>query len=350
MFVAIKTGDQSRITSIASQWDGQETTLRELTDSGQLICPGCNQPLWLRVGKTRRRHFAHRSLAECPLERQSSEVLEAKAQLYEWLETKYPGSVNLDMPVGVPGGNKIIDLLVEARSGRKFAYWIFDRQQRSRNDFLAYQQQAGVHVHFIHTESTLKIDPAKDIVLTASQREFIARSEFDAPVDWCGRGHLHFLTGETSKLRIYRGLHCVHQPNLYQWTVVRTHRLADALISPHTGEIVFAEDVAARDDGRRKNMQEDVSGRTARPGFPPAGPEESEPDTTRAVVLDQSPASEQKPDEPPINFNGPFCCEDCGTMTTHWSTATPSAGTCVCKGCVKKRWDKNVSGENLGHQ
>jgi competence CoiA-like predicted nuclease len=138
MFVALQAKDRTRVTSIASQWDERLEVLRELTSGGHLICPGCEQRLWLRIGIKRRRHFAHRHLADCPLGNQSAEVLEAKAQMFEWLEKKYPGKVNLDLTIGVPGWSKVIDLLVEAEPGRKFAYWIFDRQQRSREEILAH--------------------------------------------------------------------------------------------------------------------------------------------------------------------------------------------------------------------
>ena len=46
MFVALKAKNRSRVTSIAPQWDDRLNALRELTNTGQLICPGCEQPLW----------------------------------------------------------------------------------------------------------------------------------------------------------------------------------------------------------------------------------------------------------------------------------------------------------------
>jgi hypothetical protein len=50
------------------------------------------------------------------------------------------------MAIGAPGCDKLIDLLVEAKAGRKFAYWTFDRQQRARSEILACQALPGVHV------------------------------------------------------------------------------------------------------------------------------------------------------------------------------------------------------------
>lgn len=335
MFVAINLKNRSRVTSIAAQWNNRLELLRELTDSGQLICPGCEQLLWLRIGQKRRRHFAHRRLADCPLENQSAEVLEAKAQLYEWLESKYPGHVHIDMAIGVPGWVKPMDLLVEPEPDRKFGYWVFDRQQRSRFDLLAYRRLPGVNVHFIHTESTLTIKPEAGIVLTASQREFITGSDFDRAVAWRDRGHLYFILGEESKLCIYRGLHCVHKPNVYQWAVERSRPLSEALINPRTGEIVFPEDVEARDERQRQLAEAHTDQHKTSPACH-AG----------AGVTNQSPVTEPKPSTQPMNLNGPFRCEDCGVETFDWSISTPSAGTCVCRNCLKKRWGQNMASQS----
>ena len=265
MFVALRTTDRSRVTSLAAEWDNRLGALRELATSGQLICPGCEQRLWFRIGSRRRRHFAHRHLADCPLAHQSAELLEVKAQLFKWLETKYGDRVHLDMAIGVPGWDKLIDLLVEAAPGRKFAYWTFDRQQRSREDLLAYHRLPGVQVHFIHTQSTLVRHSPTEIALTASQRDFITSSEYDSSTGSGGYGHLHFLEGQDSRLRIYRGLRCVHGPNLFAWEALREDLLSAARISPKTGEIVLAEDVAARASWKKKLEDEKRARRAARP-------------------------------------------------------------------------------------
>jgi hypothetical protein len=340
MFVALRTTDGSRVTSLAAQWEQRLEALRELATSGQLVCPGCKQRLWLRIGLKRRRHFAHRQLADCPLAHQSAELLEIKAQLYQWLESKYPGKVHLDMPLGVPRSDKLTDLLVEAERGRKFAYWTFDRQQRARDAFLAWRGLPGVHAHFIHAQSTLVQHSETAIALTASQRDFIGFSDFDAAVG--SGGHLHFLDGENAKLCIYRGLWCVHAPNLYRWEVLRQEVLSAARISPKSGEIVFPEDVAARDE-----WQQSVQ-RAKSPPPPPTPPPPSPapvptaartPHPRRTVEAPPAPAPAEipKPAPPPLNLKGPFRCEDCGVLTMAWSSLNPAAGTCVCRDCTTKR-------------
>lgn len=250
MFVAINTTDRTRVTSISSKWDSCVDALRELASSGQLVCQGCKQKVRLKAGDQRRRHFAHQHKSDCPLAHQSREVLEAKAQLYEWLETKYPGKVHLDMPLRVSGQSEIADLVVESEADCKFAYWVFDRSRRSRHALLFLQREAmGVCVHVIHTHSALKLmSDGAEIGLTASQRDFIAHSEFDKAVTAYAGGHLHFivtLPGKLPEIAVFRSLNCVHKPNVYRYDALRRNHLSLALISPKTGEVVLTEDVEA---------------------------------------------------------------------------------------------------------
>jgi hypothetical protein len=239
MFVAIRSNDAGRVTSIDPTWDNQAHLLRDLAQSGELLCPGCRQQLWLRTGEVRRRHFAHRSLTDCPLENQSAETMEVKAQLYLFLQKKFPDAVALDKAIGNPDLDKRADLLVETGSGIKFAYWIFDREQRDREAFFPYRYLDGVSAHFIHTASTLRQNSIDQVQLSASQRAFISSSDFDMAVAREGAGHLSFYQVETSNLLIFRGLYCVHRPNLYRWGAFRQGCLDYALISPKTGEILF---------------------------------------------------------------------------------------------------------------
>lgn len=331
MFVALKAKDRTRVTSIASEWDDAEDTLRESTAAGELVCPGCEQPLWLRTGTCRRRHFAHRSLADCPLEHQSPEVMEVKALMYRWLATKYPGKVHLEIALGIAGRDRTLDLVVQAEAGTKFAFWVFDRQQRDRDIMFSYRDLKGVSLHFIHTASTLKLKDPDQLMLTASQRDFIATSEFDSGLAPEGRGHLHFCSAEDSTVSIYRGLYCVHKPNIYRYAVLRSGSLESALISPKTGEVVFAEDVEARKVWRRSHYSKPPPvTRTKAVTVPLPAEPRTDPDT----------GTDSDTDEPCFNINGPFRCEVCGAVTTDWSQATPLAGTCICRPCIRRRRDK----------
>jgi hypothetical protein len=388
MFVALNIKDRTRVTSIDPDWDDLVETLRELVRSGQLVCPGCKQELWLRTG-IRRRHFAHRSLADCPLESQSAAVWETKAQLYLWLQTKYPGHVQLDKAIALPGGEKVADLVVEPESDRKFAYWVFDRQQRDRQQFLDYHSSKGLRLHFVHTFSTLTSLGPRKLALTASQRDFIRKSGFDDCLTIGGDGHLHFFNNDNSTMTICRGLWCVHRPNVYTSEVTREDPLSNALISPKTGEIVFPADVEARQVWLQalKLQQKEKAARLAalraqprKSAFieprtkPPVGvqpepepvergdpeteqPEEAAPpdiegETERnelnqtAPELTEESANPDETEEQSMNINGPFRCEDCGQETTDWSIAAPSEGTCVCRKCTHERWLRRTNDQH----
>ena len=130
MFVAKDKETGARVTSLDPVWRSRDDALRALANSGQVVCPGCAQTLRFRVGNFRRQHFAHRKLSECPLSRQSPEVLEAKAQLYEWLCSKYPGKVEMDVDLNVPRWKRSADLVVRPAETKVFSYWVFDRTPR----------------------------------------------------------------------------------------------------------------------------------------------------------------------------------------------------------------------------
>jgi len=329
MFVALNTKHRTRVTSIDPKWDNAEEALRELAAAGELVCPGCEQFLWLRTGTSRRRHFAHRSLADCPLAHQSVEVSEVKAQLYRWLQAKYPSKVSLDVTLEVGGRGMNMDLVVERENGAKFAYLVFDRQQRDREDIFAFHGTKGLALHFIHTTTTLKVEGGESLLLTASQRDFIQVSRFDSGVGLGGRGHLYFVSPEESTVSIYRGLYCAHEPNVYRYGVLRFGTLNSALISPASGEIVFDEDVKARKAWQERQTAKPLATASAQPASIPA-PVKPE----RKVVVTE------KTEEPSMNLEGPFKCEDCGAVTKEWSQASPSGGTCICRACSKKRWVK----------
>lgn len=324
MFSALNDSDQSRVNSIAAQWDDHEEDLRELTRSGQLVCPGCKQLLWLRTGDVRRRHFAHRDLSECRLGKQSSEVLEAKAQLFEFLESKFPGRVQIDLELDMPGIENVPALVVEMEDGRRFIYWIFDRQIRNRNGYLKPRENKTERIHFIHTESAWSLGTERGIVLSASQRHFISYSDYDLALNRPGIGHLHFFSTKDSTLRIYRGLHCIHGPALHDWEELREGSLESALVCTENGEFVFNDDVVAREQ-RKQNPGSSMSNHSRRP---------------HAIIRHDGHVSESasKAAELASHLNRPLRCTECGVETRKWSSANPAEGTCICKECNHRRW------------
>jgi len=357
MFVALDKDSGKRVTSIAAEWAERMEVLRERVRGGLLVCPGCGQPLWFRVGKKLRPHFAHRQSGDCPLAHDSNEVREAKALLYGWLETKYPGGVELDADFWIAGNKYSADLEVVDGDGRRFAYWVFDRAKRNRDRLFEAGELRGVIHQVIHTESTHNEGDGSRIHLTASQREFATVSGYDA-FEYPALGHLHFLDSRDGTLRIYRGLSCVHSPASHAWEDLRTEELRSALVSPKSGEIVVAADVEAREvfreererGHRHRTRKQKKRNRGAATRKDPEEKKEHERKRPSQIEIPVRPALEPRPfvdspqgDPPPRKeplINQPLCCKDCGTITTDWSQGSPGLGTCVCRDCTMKRFAK----------
>ncbi len=329
MFVAVNTSNRARVTSISSEWDGQVEALRDMTSNGELVCQGCEQLLWLRTGEKRRRHFAHRTLKDCPLAKKSPEVLEAQFHLYRWLDGRYPGKVELDLAPPGANGPAIVDIHVKIGSEKTVLFWIFDRQQRNRQWMIDSAQLPGMLTQFVHTESTLKLHSDDEIALTASQRDFIVCSDFDRSVGMGYRGHHYFLNSKDGTLSVFRGLRCVHAPNLFGWQLKREFQVMDAELQEETGEIVCAEDLTDLMEWREAITHEVNS---------------------KSKMLHKWQETVESEDalkkDALIFLTGPFRCEDCGEMTSDWTSSKPGAGTCVCRRCNEMRWrDKDADAQ-----
>ena len=368
MFVAkdIKTGDQ--ITSLNPVWGSRFEELRSWANSERLVCSGCAQTLRFRIGSHRRPHFAHRVLSECPLSRQSAEVLEAKAQLYEWLCTQYPAKVEMDVDLHVPEWERTADLVVRLDDGKVFSYWVFDHTPRNRSPLCRYVSR-NESAHVLYTESARKLsDQGDTLLLPAALRDFIRQSLFD---ERHKSGHLYFLDTEHHQVLIYRGLDCEHSPNRYSWDLLHELDWTACKISPRTGEIV-----AAGETERKPKLspvyvvREDAA--TLQISAPPRERSTTLADLAKAAQADNPPRRESpapprersitladlakgaRADNPPrreppapskertqsmttVDWDKrPLVCELCGRSTTDYISAQPGLGICICRECRLK--------------
>lgn len=355
MFVALDRVSEKRICSLDDVWTARADELRRWTVDGRLVCPGCEQLVRFRRGKRVRAHFAHRVLSECPLSKQSAEILEAKAQLYGWMTGKKRGQVEMDVDMRIDGWDRVADLTLTLAPDRMFAYWLFDRQQRQRHGLLAEAKRRSGRFHFFHTQSAFNRHSRKRLALTASQRDFMWRSDYDTSETNREEGHLCFLSGDSGTVQLFRGLALVHPPNLYGWSIHRSGPLESALIDPLSGEIVFQEDLENRkqwqleQERKRKEADERKErARAARKKF-------EEAEKKRVASLRQHADAMRAPGKAALrvaaankpgpeaelrayeHLNGPFRCEQCGKMTKEWTTAVPSAGTCLCRECFYRK-------------
>lgn len=368
MFTARSIDTNAWITSIDPEWQGREEELRECARAGRVVCPGCGQLLHFRFQQQqkdevrRRPHFAHRAKSECPLENQSAEAMEAKALLYEWLQSKFPGDVVMDWPVEMAGWDRPADVYVKTGRKRPLAYWVFDRGVRDRCAFVqrVARHEDGFACQVVWTGATMAFHESGELKLTPTQRDLMSHGDYDNPH---GGGSLTFLDAGTGVITSFRGLHLTHSPNLHRWSLRREGTLSTAKVDPNSGEILFQEDLDALRDWKveeqrrqeeeklrqekerqRKAEQEKKWAEAAR-RLQPLGelmgmPIKEPRSPTRTSEPSHSGHHSYPPPRPPepsmewAVLRQELECERCGRVTTDWVSATPSGGTCVCRACM----------------
>ncbi len=318
-------------------------TLKALGRKGGLVCPHCGQELRVRLGELRRPHFAHKSLEDCPFQKESAEVMELKALLYGFFRQQIGCAV--DMDVSLDGGDLLgglfSDLLVETEAGTRFGYWVFDRNRRDRHLLLDAAEASGMTPMVILSGSMLTFDPeGASLLLSTTLRYVIQRSPFDEGFGAGRGGHLHFLN-DAGMLTTFRRLHCVHLPNVYEWEVRRETPLQKVRFDPNSGDFVVEEDVAdrlefvrleqereekrRREEAQRKKAQEERLSRIPKV-------------YAEAPLKHHRPARVLEPQKPYVNrFNQRYPCKYCGVETSDWVKWLPSESACVCRECNAKR-------------
>ena len=343
MFVAFSKSDERRINMLDSSSPRRIDSLRESAHSGGLTCPHCGQEVWVRQGKVRRPHFAHKSLQDCPFQKESAEVTEVKALLYGYFRNQPVAGVEMDLALdGEDGAGKLfLDLLVETQDGKRFGYGVFDRNRRDRHVLLEAAVAAGMIPLVIHTESVLSTHPEGDcILLSKSMRDLIDRSPFDHGSGAGRGGHLHFVS-EVGVLTTFRQLGCVHGPNLFEWKIKREAPLRDVRFDPDSGDLVLEEDVADRMERERLEREREEQRRRREEERKKAEEERKSriQNLYREVRRERHrPRKVREAPKPYVNrFNQPYLCVDCGVETRDWVKLLPSGNACICRACNAKR-------------
>ncbi|MCC5847839.1 MAG: hypothetical protein JJU29_07065 [Verrucomicrobia bacterium] len=366
MFSAKWISQDQLINSLDPRWVDGEDILREGGKSGDLACPHCQNEVVFRKGTVKRSHFAHKTLETCPLAKQSPEVLEAKAQLYGLLRTKRLEKVEMEVQLNLADKTSaFIDILVQHK-GRNFGYFLFDRAIRLRHLLKDACIHQGITPVFIHTDSAFRLQPEGELLLHKSLRDLRSTSKYD-DCDWSlsHRSHLTFLITASKELRIYRGLACIHEPNVYEWSTRRIAPLDEVKFDPNNGELIVQEDIEARKrfkeeqrklEEEKKRREEEAAQRiqaerlrlakrandkmAASSAFrphsftsSPAVPQDAtHPQTISKSAGDTLSSPEGTPD-------GNLRCRLCGTYTKDWVHSNEAEGTCLCHRCFQKMSD-----------
>ena len=362
MYKAINTRDGTAIITLDPRWANALDFLRSLDAQDLLVCQRCWQPLRVRAGQVKRWHFAHKHLLNCPYGHESPELLDARAVLYEWLATKFGDKVIIEKTIDSTHFERPIDCWIE-RGPASIAYWIIDKATMpdDRDALRSGFSRLKVAVNWLFTSSMLREDENKPecVHLTTTEREFMQQTIYDPVVSSDPDGKsLHYLDADSHTLSTFRGLHCIHSPQLFRGRKL-SHTLTEVLVSPETGEFVHPGEHERLQKYRRqaelekqlKQAQEAQAKRgqswrqsmAERPGVqePKPSQEIARPTTLPATpprwmaLLENEPKRDNQADTAP-GYKAEAVCEFCGKKTTDWWYFDPKTGLCKCHMCYQE--------------
>lgn len=240
MYKALDIRDDTEVVILDQKWSINQ--LRELDHHDFLVCQGCKQPVRVRAGDQRRKHFAHKHLKNCDYGEESSILRNSRAVLYEWLVSKFGENVSIEKKIDEIDLFRPIDCWVKQDS-TVFAYWIFDsRLMLEKREILQNRlARFGIPVNWVFALEMLKTvqDHSDELILSTTEREFIRQSQYDVPFfnGYSAIGSLHYLDTKNRELQTFRGLSLYHKPQIYKGDNL-TSELEKVLVSPLNGEFV----------------------------------------------------------------------------------------------------------------
>lgn len=344
MFKAVDATTSQHVVILDVQDDLGLELLREKGRANHLHCPGCHQAVIVRAGELKRPHFAHRHLGNCPLSHDSPELLEARAVLYRWLRSKFSDGVTLEKQIPRSCLPRPIDCWVEFK-GHRFAYWIVDRRMKVDDRRIVAETIRAIPACLITVFHHHLLDrgeaPKGKLLLSTTEREFIAKTRYDDMYGNCSLGSLHYLDPEHGGMTTFRALSRIEYPQRFAGDEMKTP-LAALLVSPQTGAIVHPGErervqqwEAARAEELRKQME--------------AKRRDSEEHAKKHAELMQRQQDEQARGSTPkaARFPVPLeptaplapeeregICEYCNERTRDWVVYHGATGQCQCRRCA----------------
>lgn len=360
MFKAIHKVTHQEIIALEPNWadPGQVDALRHLGRAEALICQGCKQPVRIKAGQVRIRHFAHKSLGTCTYGKEALALLMARALLYQRLRIAFGEAVTLEKQFEDKRFPRPVDCWLERDGVEPIAYWIVDARIRPqvRNVLREALAAAGARVHwiFIAPDMLRPFEERNDaLLLSPIERDLATRTAFDKEAldgrFWHGES-LHYLDSNAEALTTFRGLSCIHEPQVYQGRRF-VSPLSEVLVAPRTGEFAHPgerERLASlegerqrQEEERRRREEEEQSALLARlqtelvSRAASVKPSTFGKATIPAVTLLRPAPS--APKNAPTSYSledKEAVCVHCGERTRNWWTY--HMGTCKCNACRKK--------------
>jgi len=346
MFKAIDTQNRTEIIIIDKKWDKHAIDpLRKKGQAKQIICPQCKQPVIVKAGEIKQWHFAHRDTGTCPLRNESEHVLLGRTFLYHWLCAKYPGKVTLEKEISGLDLPKLLDCHVTTDSGKQFAYWILESGFRSHRAIKDLFYGQDVFIHFVFLSNMIrhvKSDSISSLALTPTERSFAYVSEYNSLYTdhFLLNAALTYLELSSRCLITFRGLGCIHKPQVYSYKQKLVEKLDNILISPQNGEFVYPGEyekrkslLAKSDYEKRKPLLAKLSQMNddSRPT------KKNEHHSKQKFKLSMSPklSSNETESDPLAYLHKEYPCKKCGKQTKEWVKLDMSTNYCICHQCMK---------------
>jgi len=334
MFKALNLQTNAEVIILSPVWTHQLPLLRSLDRQDLLVCPACRQPVRVRAGRVKRRHFAHKHLGNCPYQSESPLLLDTRALLYEWLVSQFGADqVNLEVSLELPTLKRPVDCCVSTDTGQ-VAYWIIERRlpPRERELLQGALEQSKTVVHWIFVSGMLHTDRAPGrLFLTTTEREFMSHSRYDEtylPSTTYPGASLHYMDIDRKEFITYRGLRLVHPPQLYQGHIER-HSLSLVKASPINGEPIHPGEVERLARGKEQRLHHEKMVQDASSRFQRHYPRLVGVDPEQEIEPAPTPAS-----DPLIQREA--ICMFCGVKTDNWWYLNPADGKCKCRECLRK--------------
>ena len=245
MFKCVDNETGSELVSLDDESEERKKFLKIKSGKGALSCPVCKIQVFPKLGEQRLWHFSHvKSEINCPLKSEDPNLFQARAVFYKWLRSKFGDSVSLEIEIPNLKLPRPLDCWVEAPRGKKFAYWILNKQLKAEERReLEKLNSHDAFFHFIILSKFLRIK-SKDkklIKLMVSEKETMRESDYSLIYQESfeyQKFSIPYFDIKEEKIIIYRNLHCYDGSSIYEGHRIEDN-IANCLISPRTGEIVF---------------------------------------------------------------------------------------------------------------
>lgn len=340
MYKAIQANTGEEIIILHPRWRKRIEDLRTMDQEDLLVCQGCRQPMRVKAGEVKRAHFAHKHLKACSFGRESPEILNARAILYEWLHRQFGDDVTLEKSIEGEELPRPVDCWVETGRGR-FGYWIIETGIKldPRMAIKAAFERQDVRLHTVFLVSMLNEEKKEfhSLLLTPTERFFLQATPYDEILAGAGDvgGSLHYLDSEAERLITFRNLSLFHRPNWFKG-LKKITGLGEVRANQADGGFIHPGESARLGAFRQK--QQRLAEKRKKIHTREAGQEQES--TGGPVGLSSLPAKLPPVQQAP-EIAGPeeLPCVTCGNLTRdYWSTFYDEQGRkmCRCRECLDR--------------